>query len=91
MPKVRASSGTIGTTLDPNRLSRHRLRSRRVKAVVVDAACLPDPASTSANAFSSGGSIGRRAVVVRRGSEPSRACRRWSRYRLASLSSASEM
>ena len=37
MPKVRASSGMMGTTREPNSPSRHRLRSRRVKAVVVDA------------------------------------------------------
>ena len=67
MPKVRASSGTIGTTRGPNVSSRHRLRSSRVNAVVVDAACLPEPPSTSANALSAGSSIGRRAVVVRLG------------------------
>jgi hypothetical protein len=36
MPKVRASSGTMGTTNWPIALSRVRLVSRRTKAMVVD-------------------------------------------------------
>ena len=54
MPKVRASSGMIGTTRGPNCGSRQRLRSSRVNAVVVDAACLPEPPSTSSKAALAG-------------------------------------
>ena len=67
MPKVRASSGMMGTTLDPNSPSRHRLRSRRVKAVVVDAGWPPEPASCSSNGASDGGASGRRVWVDRDG------------------------
>ncbi len=48
MPKVRASSGTMGTTRLPKPSLRARLRSRRVKADVVAASTFPDPAMTSA-------------------------------------------
>ena len=48
MPNVRASSGTIGTTRSPNPSALVRLRSRRVKAVVVEASTLPEPTWISA-------------------------------------------
>ena len=44
MPKVRASSGMMGTIRLPMPLSRIRLRIRRAKAIVVDASWVPEPA-----------------------------------------------
>ncbi len=43
MPKVRASSGMIGTMRLPNSLSRSRSFSSRAKAIVVAISCLPEP------------------------------------------------
>ena len=43
MPKVRASSGMIGTMRGPKSLSRMRSRSSRTNAIVVATCCLPDP------------------------------------------------
>ena len=77
MPNVRASSGMIGTTRGPKPSARARLRSSRVKAMVVDTACLPDPAANSANGVV--GRQGQRAAHVRRcatGSGPPSARRR---------------
>jgi hypothetical protein len=45
IPKVRASSGTIGTTNLPTFLSRIRAVSRRTKAMVVDISFSPVPSS----------------------------------------------
>src|SRR4051794_28760366 len=70
MPNVRASSGMIGTTRGPSCLSRARVRSSRVKPIVVLTSCWLDPARSSANALSSGSVSGRRARVVRRGGGP---------------------
>src|SRR5439155_12398794 len=58
MPNVRASSGMIGTMRLPTFLSRSRFRSRRVNAIVVDAAALPEPFANSAKADASGCSSG---------------------------------
>ena len=46
MPKVRASSGMIGTMRGPSSGSRIRFRSIRVKAIVVDTA-VDEPAANS--------------------------------------------
>src|ERR1041385_3932434 len=66
MPKVRASSGMIGTIRLPTVLSRSRFRSRRVNAMVVDAAAAPLPLENSANTLGAGVASGfartRRAV-----------------------------
>lgn len=43
IPKVRASSGTIGTQRLPVSLSRIRSFTRRTNAMVVAISCLPDP------------------------------------------------
>ena len=67
MPNVRASSGMIGTTRGPMCSSRARLRSSRVKPIVVDTSWLPDPPRSSANGLSVGSSSLRRARVVRLG------------------------
>ena len=80
MPNVRASSGMIGTTRGPICSSRQSPRSSRVKPIVVDTACPPEPARSSANGLSSGWPSGRRAVVVRLGIEPSSALRRSIMY-----------
>ena len=77
MPNVRASSGMIGTTRLPTFLSRSRFRSRRVNAIVVDAAAEPEPFANSANAVSAGSSSGR-ARTTRFGTEPPSALRRSS-------------
>ena len=76
MPKVRASSGMIGTTRSPNPGSRAKARSIRVNAVVVDAAFLPDPPRNSSNTESRGSVRGLAVRTVRLGSEPPSARRR---------------
>ena len=43
MPKVRASSGTMGTTRLPMALSRARVESSRTNAIVVDTLRSPVP------------------------------------------------
>jgi hypothetical protein len=43
IPKVRASSGMIGTIRCPNSLSRIRSLSSRTNAMVVATCCLPEP------------------------------------------------
>ena len=45
MPKVRASSGTIGTMFLPMFLSRTRLVRMRTNTIVVDAVRSPEPSS----------------------------------------------
>ncbi len=91
MPNVRASSGMIGTTRGPTLGSRHRFRSRRVKAMVVDTSCLPDPASTSSKGLSSGRPSGRLVRTTRAGSGPSRALRRPIMYSCSSEPSSKRM
>ncbi len=49
MPKVRASSGTIGTISLPNALSRSSLVSMRTNAIVVETARPSEPSRNSAN------------------------------------------
>ena len=58
MPNVRASSGMIGTTCLPNCSSRARLRSRRVKPIVVLTTFVPEPFASSSNDASAGSCIG---------------------------------
>ena len=57
MPKVRASSGMIGTKRGPMFLSRIRSLSRRTNAMVVAACCLPDPLRACLYADSGGSGI----------------------------------
>ena len=82
-PKVRASSATIGAIVGPTAGSRTRFRSSRAKAIVVDTAWPPDPASRSAKTFGSGalGALGR---TTREGTGPFRIWRRAIRYWCAS-------
>ena len=81
MPNVRASSGMIGTTRWPNSSSRARLRSRRVKAIVVDAGLLARAAGELGErlvgAAARAGGVSR---TTRLGSEPSSAWRRSIMY-----------
>ena len=70
MPKVRPSSGMMGTTRGPKPSCRARLRSRRVKAMVVETSCVPEPASNSANGPWPGRGRGRRSSTGRLGSGP---------------------
>ena len=79
MPKVRASSGMIGTIRWPSPLSRSRLRSITANAMVVDTDRLPEPASNSASVLSAGAGSGL-ARTTRWGSEPLRARRRSIMY-----------
>ena len=87
MPKVRASSGMIGTMRGPISESRHSERSSRVNAVVVDAACVPDPAVISSYTVGLGRRSGRRVATWRDGRGPSSARRRPSRYSVTGESS----
>ncbi len=77
MPKVRASSGMIGTIRFPIPLSRSRFRSRRVNAIVDDAAVVPLPFGNSANTEASGRSTGF-GRTTRFGTQPPSAWRRSS-------------
>src|SRR4029434_4856943 len=55
MPKVRASSGMIGTTRRPQFGSRIRLRMSFAATIVVDTACFsPVPAANSSNTLPCG-------------------------------------
>lgn len=76
MPKVRASSGTIGTQRFPVSLSRTRSLTSRTKAMVVATFWEPEPLSKEANAFSAGAGSGASACVRRAGAGPPRAARR---------------
>ncbi len=64
MPKVRASSGTIGTMCGPMFLSLSRMPSMRTNAIVVEISRSPDASSSAPNASSGGTSSG--ATVLRR-------------------------
>ena len=85
MPKVRASSGMIGTTRLPTFVSRSRFRSSRAKAIVVEAAAVPEPLANSLKADGSG-SASLLVRTTRFGTEPPSALRRSSMYRTSSLS-----
>ena len=85
MPKVRASSGMIGTNRWPISLSFIRSLSSRTKAIVVATACLPEPFFRSPYA-SVAGSFSGLARVIRRGTEPPSAARRSCMYLISSES-----
>ena len=69
MPKVRASSGMIGTIREPIASSRSRLPYRRVNAPVVETSWDADPSRSSANVAGDGGCIGRRTSQPPAGTE----------------------
>src|SRR5882672_5845899 len=63
MPKVRASSGTMGTTCLPMFLSLTRAVSMRTSAMVVDISRSPVPSSSALNASSGGTTRGGAALL----------------------------
>ena len=75
MPKVRASSGMIGTIRGPISGSLNRSLSSRTKAIVVATSCLPEPRRTTSYTGSPG-STSAFAALRRSGTEPPSACRR---------------
>ena len=87
MPKVRASSGTIGTTRSPMSSSRSSWPSMRTVTMVVDASRSPEPSSSDLKR-SSGGVLIAGQFTRRSGRNPPSARRRESRYCISSLSSA---
>ena len=58
MPKVRASSGMIGTTRAPKSFARTRSFSSRTNAMVVATCCVPEPFFTTWYALASGSASG---------------------------------
>ena len=86
MPKVRASSGMIGTIRSPKPFSRMRSLSSRTQAIVVAISCLPDPLA-SWPYFSGAGSAGVWYLTRRSGRPPPSFSRRSLRYWIASSSS----
>ena len=78
IPKVRASSGMIGTMRDPSSLSRMRLRRMRAKTIVVETGVWL-PASNSLSTASPGAGSGV-ARTTRLGIAPPSARRRSIRY-----------
>jgi len=85
MPKVRASSGTMGTTRWPRRLSRKSLESMRAKAIVVLASPSPVPLKNSSNSSLGGSSTFTAAKPRRLGTLPPSARRRSSKYSTSGL------
>ncbi len=79
MPKVRNSSGAIGTMRWPISGSFIRSRSSRTNAIVVAIACFPEPRLSSAY-ISSPGSLSGVGSTTRCGSEPPSSRRRSSMY-----------
>ncbi len=75
MPKVRASSGTIGTQRLPVASSRSRSLTRRTNAMVVAISWLPDPLARVSNGLA-GGSGNATACTLRAGAGPPSAARR---------------
>ena len=86
MPKVRDSSGTMGTTNLPTFLSRTMVLSIRTNAMVVEISRSSEPLSCVSNALSAGISSGV-ALRLRAGSEPPMASVRERRYFISGESS----
>ena len=85
IPKVRASSGTIGTTCLPIFLSLARVESMRTKAMVVESSRLPLPLVRASKASRPGISSGS-SSCLRSGRYPPNSLRRSWRYLSSSLS-----
>ena len=83
MPKVRASSGMIGTNRSPITGSFIRSFRTRTNAIVVATDCLPEPRRYSAKTDSGGWGSGL-ARTIRRGSTPPSAARRSCMYMISS-------
>ena len=75
MPKVRASSGTIGTQRRPVSFSRIRSLISRTNAMVVAISWVPEPCSSGAYTLSAGSGSGL-GVNLRAGAGPPSAARR---------------
>ena len=86
MPKVRASSGMIGTNRSPITGSFIRSLRMRTNAIVVAIDCLPDPRRKSSKSESGGWGSGL-ARTTRRGSTPPSAARRSFMYWISEESS----
>ena len=86
MPKVRASSATMGTTRGPMFLSRKSEVRIRTKAMVVDSSRSPLLLSCVSNADSGGAGSGS-ALRRRRGSPPPNSWRRCLSHLISGLSS----
>ena len=87
IPKVRASSGTIGTTNLPISLSRTKVDKIRTKAIVVEISRSP----LDTNIFSkadSGGIVSSLPLRRRAGTEPPIAARRSAMYSISGVSAA---
>ena len=79
MPKVRPSSGIIGTICFPIILSFERIVNNRTNAIVVESSRLPVPSISSLKTDLSGTSIGvDRSVLI--GSGPPSTSRRSCKY-----------
>ncbi len=89
MPKVRLSSGTIGTMREPIALSRSSVVRMRTKAMVVEISRPSAVGFNSASKAASGGIASGALARRRAGSEPPSAARRSRRYFISALSSAS--
>ena len=70
MPKVRASSGTIGTTSSPSSLSFSSLASIRTNTIVVEALRPSVPFSNSVKQSCSVSTFSGSKVETRRGTKP---------------------
>ena len=87
MPKVRDSSGTIGTTRLPICLSRSSVVRIRTKAIVVEIVRSPVGLSWASNADSSGTGSVSLDLARRSGRNPPSASRRPRRYACSGLPS----
>ena len=88
MPKVRASSGTIGTTNLPMSGSRSSFDSSRTNTIVVEAARPSVPLANSSKISGFAGAGSGVVLLLRIGSEPPSAFRRSLRYETSGLLSS---
>ncbi len=86
MPKVRASSGMIGTIRLPISLSRNRSLKMRTSAMVVATCCLPDPFAVVLIAEEVSGRNTLVVAVRRLGRKPPSVLRRSSMYSISGAS-----
>ncbi len=87
IPKVRASSGTIGTMRGPSSLSLTSCEMIRTKAMVVEISRSPEPSSMALR-VSSGGTGTWKLFSRRTGITPPSAARREARYLASALPSS---
>ena len=87
IPKVRASSGTIGTTNLPICLSRTKVERIRTNAMVVEISRSPVETNIFSNA-DNGGIVSSLPLRLRAGTEPPIAARRVAIYSISGESAA---